>query len=122
MSLTNTNVLFILSQDETIINAVKSSCLVNIFRNIIFVEEEMYMNELVKSVIQPVGYGGSIISVEKIKTFIEQIKVKENLKDMIPENYYVMTIESLIDIIGEEKKETCELVLVNLYHKENIYH
>ena len=63
----NTNILFVLSQNEIIMNAVKSSNLVNIFKNIIFIEEEMYMNDLIKSVVQPVGYGGSIISIEKIK-------------------------------------------------------
>ena len=122
MSIKNTNVLFVLSQNETIMNAVKSSNLVNLFRNIIFIEEEMYTNDLIKSVVQPVGYGGSIISTEKIKIFIEQMKLKENLKDFPEENYYIMTIESLIDVIGEEKKETCEIALVNLYHKQNIYH
>jgi len=122
MSIKNTNVLFILSQNELIMNAVKSSNLVNVFKNIVFIEEEMYTNDLINSVIQPVGYGGSILSIEKIKKFIEQMKTKDNIKDISEENYYIMTIENLIDIIGEEKKETCELVLVNLYYKKHIYH
>jgi adenine phosphoribosyltransferase len=122
MSLKNTNVLFVLSQDELIMNAIKSSNIVNIFRNIIFIEEELYSNDLVKSVVQPVGYGGSIVSIEKIKVFIEQMKLKDNTKDISEENYYIMTVENIIDIIGEEKKETCELVFVHLYHKQVLYH
>ena len=122
MSIKNTNVLFVLSQNESIMTAVKSSNIVNIFRNVIFIEEELYTNDLIKSVVQPVGYGGSIISVEKIKKFIEQMKLKDNLKDIPEEVYYIMTVENVIDIIGEEKKETCELVFVHLYHKQNLYH
>ncbi len=122
MSLVNTHILFVLSQEETIMNAVKASTLVNIFNNIIFIEEELYTNELVKSVIQPASYGGSIISVEKIKNFIEQMKTKDNLKDIPEEKYYILTVENSLDIIGEEKKEPCELACVHLYNKGNIYH
>ncbi len=122
MSLVNRNILFVLSQDEIIMNAVKSSNIINIFRNIIFIEEELYANELVKSVVQPASYGGSIVSVEKIKNFIEQMKTKDNLKDISEEDYYVMTVENTLDVIGEEKKEPCELACVHIYHKENIYH
>jgi adenine/guanine phosphoribosyltransferase-like PRPP-binding protein len=123
MSSENSNVLFVLNQNEIEMNAVKSSNLSSIFRNIIFVEEELYTNEIVKSVIQPVGPGGFIKSIEKIKTFIEKMKTKDNLKDIPQENFFILTVESLIDLVGEEeKKETCELAVVHLCHKEMIYH
>jgi adenine phosphoribosyltransferase len=122
MNLENKKYLFVLSQNEAIMNAVKSSNIVTIFKNIIFIEEELYTNDLVKAVGQSVSYGSSIISVEKIKNFIEQMKTKDFLKDISEENYYIMTIENTLDIIGDEKKEPCELVCVQIYNKQNIYH
>jgi adenine phosphoribosyltransferase len=122
MSLENTNFLFVLSQDENIMNAIKASNVVTIFKNIIFIEEEMYTNDLIKSVIQPASYGGSIISVEKIKNFLEQMKIKDNLKDIPEEKYYIMTVENTLDVIGEENKKPCELVCVHIYNNKNIYH
>lgn len=118
------DILFVLSQDKIIIEAVTKSKLIKIFKNIIFIEEELYelpeeLNKL--NLQQSLADMSFIICAEKIKSFNKSIinddKLKDKLKDILKENIYVMVIEKYIgNNNSETEKNICENVNVELYH------
>jgi adenine/guanine phosphoribosyltransferase-like PRPP-binding protein len=109
------SVLFVLSQDQNVVEGIKSSNLVKYFKNTIFIEKELYESEVINSVKQCVGRGGHIINEMKIKNFITNMQTKDILKDLSPRNTFVLSIQNYIDVI-KDKEEIGDYVNVQLYH------
>ena len=63
------DVLFVLSQNIIEIEAVKSSNLTRIFKNIIFIQPELYKNTEL-NIPQPIELGSMLVSIDRINTFI----------------------------------------------------
>jgi adenine/guanine phosphoribosyltransferase-like PRPP-binding protein len=117
------DVLFVLSQDKIVIEAITKSKFIKIFKNIIFIEKELYelpeeFNKI--NLQQPLGDMSFIICAEKLKSFIKSIIKDDKLKNIPEENIYVLAIEKYIgnNNTSEQENNICEYVNVELYHKE----
>ena len=104
------NILFVLSQNEVIINAVKTSILINLFKNIVFVESELYDDNTTIFVQQSVDNGGAYISKKKTENFLTNMKTYEHLQNILPENIYILSIENFLS-----KQFQKEEVTFNVY-------
>lgn len=115
------DILFVLSQDKIIIEAVTKSKLIKVFKNIIFIEKELYElpEEFSKINLQQLVADMSfIISTEKMKSFNKSKMTDEKLKNISEENIYILTIEKYIgNNKMSEEMNICEFVNVELYHK-----
>ena len=109
------SVLFVLSQDQNIVDSIKTSNVVKYFKNTIFIEKELYESEVINNVKQCVGRGGHIINEMKIKNFVSNMQTKDLLKDLSPRNTFVLSIQNYIDVIKDSEK-IGDYVNVQLYH------
>jgi adenine/guanine phosphoribosyltransferase-like PRPP-binding protein len=109
------SVLFVLSQEQHIVDSIKASNIVKYFKNTIFIEKELYESEVINSVTQCVGKGAHIINEMKIKNFVTNMQSKDILKDLAPKNTFVLAIQDYIDVIPE-KESYGIFVNVQLFH------
>jgi adenine/guanine phosphoribosyltransferase-like PRPP-binding protein len=117
------DVLFVLSQDKIVIEAITKSKLIKIFKNIIFIEKELYElpEEFNKINLQQTVHDMSfIVCAEKFKSFNKSIMKDDKMKNIPEENIYVLAIEKYIGNNNTSEKENniCEYVNVELYHKK----
>ncbi len=114
------DILFILTQKDLEMKAVKSSNLVNIFTNIIFVEPELYENREL-NIPQPVDIGGMLVNVDKINSFLKKINSDEKLKEgVVNKNVYVLSFENFLQTIKKDDTGVVTVydsVNVHLYNK-----
>jgi len=109
------SVLFVLSQDQSIVEGIKASNIIKYFKNTIFIEQELYENELINNAKQCIGKGGHIINEMKIRNFVSNMEKKEILKDLAPRNTFVLSLQNYIDVIPD-KQSFGLYVNVQLYH------
>lgn len=118
------DILFVLSQNHIEMEAVKASNLVRIFKNVIFIEPELYKNcEL--NIPQPIELGGMLVNVDRINTFMKNVLSDEKFtKNIQNENVYVLSITNFLqsikkDVSGEEFIKGYDAVNVHLFHNGN---
>jgi adenine/guanine phosphoribosyltransferase-like PRPP-binding protein len=112
------DVLFVLTQKDIEMNAVKSSNIVNIFTNIVFVEPELYNNREL-NIPQPVDVGGMLVNVDKINSFLKKINLDEKLKEsIVNKNIYVLSFENFLQTI---KKDVSGIESVTVYDSVNVH-
>jgi hypothetical protein len=116
------DILFVLSQDKIIIEAITKSKLIKIFKNIIFIEKELYElpEEFNKINLQQIVADMSfIVCAEKLKSFNKSKMNDDKLKNIPEENIYVLTVEKYIrnNSTPEQEMNICEYVNVEIYHK-----
>lgn len=109
------SVLFVLSQDQSIVESIKASNIIKYFKNTIFIEKELYENELINNVKQCIGKGGHIINEMKIRNFVTNMQTKEILKDLVPRNTFILVVQNYIDVIPNTQI-LGDYVNVQLYH------
>jgi hypothetical protein len=117
------DVLFVLTQNDLEMQAVKSSNLLNIFKNIIFVEPELYKNTEL-NIPQPIELGGMLVNIDKINSFVKNINTDEKLiKGIENKNYFVLSFVNFLktidnDISGVKTIKAYDAVNVHLFNKE----
>jgi adenine/guanine phosphoribosyltransferase-like PRPP-binding protein len=109
------SVLFVLSQEQSVVESIKASNIVKYFKNTIFIEKELYESDIINNVKQCVGKGGHIINEMKIRNFVANMQQKEILKDLVPRNTFVLSIQNYIDVIPDTQLFG-DYVNVQLYH------
>jgi hypothetical protein len=111
------DILFVLSQNKYEIEAVKTSNLLKIFKNIIFVEDELYIDKNL-NVPQPVGNFGHLSNLIKINKFFSSIK--ENILNINKENIYVLAIQNYLleEKTESEVNEVNEVLNIQLVHND----
>jgi hypothetical protein len=116
------DVLFVLSQNHIEMEAIKSSNLVRIFKNIVFVEPELYKNTEL-TIPQPIELGGMLVNVDRINTFVKNISNDEKFKqtNVKSENMYILSMTNFLqsikqDVSGKEIIKAQDAVNVHLFH------
>ena len=115
------DVLFVLSQNNIEMEAIKTSNITRIFKNIIFIQPELYKNTEL-NIPQPIELGSMLVSIDRINTFVKAINDNEELKKSIEDkNYFILsivnflkTIENIVDgVKGFKTYDTVNLHLFN---------
>jgi adenine/guanine phosphoribosyltransferase-like PRPP-binding protein len=118
--MSNENILFVLSQNPHIIEAVKSSKFINLFRQTVFVEKELYNSNI--NIPQPIELGSRVINAININTFLGNLQNHEMLKNLDKENIFVLSIQNFLQKITDisNNQETVEIVdMVNVHFLHN---
>lgn len=114
------NILFVLNQNSHIIEAVKSSKFIKIFKQIVFVEKELYNNPNL-NIPQPIELGAQIINTVHINTFLTNLGNHEHLKQIDKQNIFILSIQNFLQKISdvsnnEEINEIVDMINVHFVH------
>ena len=114
------NILFVLTQNPYIIEAVKSSKFVNLFRQIVFVEKQLY-NSSNLNIPQPIELGAQVINSVNINSFLGNLQHHEILKQINKENIFVLSVQNFLQKVtdvsnNQELNEIVDMVNVHFVH------
>jgi adenine/guanine phosphoribosyltransferase-like PRPP-binding protein len=118
--MSNENILFVLTQNPHIIEAVKSSKFINLFRQTVFVEKQLYNSNI--NIPQPIELGSQIINSVNINSFLGNLQNHEILKNLDKENIFVLSIQNFLQKVTDisNNQETTEIVdMVNVHFVHN---
>jgi hypothetical protein len=110
------DILFVLTQNPHIIEAVKLSKFSRIFKTIVFVQKEMYMNP-VFNVPQLIENGSQIMNYLNVNNFLINIQKHETLKEIKKENLFILSIQNFLQKITDvSNNEIVDMVNIHFVH------